>query len=936
MPVEFSAGTMAAEQWDYGVLHVTWSTPQQAATAPAPGAKGWTQLRLIRSSYGIPADESDGLVLVDEAATGGTTAHIDTRCTPGRYYYYALYVATPNDPYQAAYTYTQGDLASYAGLDYQAIQPSTGQAPDVSPLYWTRSYATTPWVRVGGAVGLAPQEWGNSGRMYDLVPRPYRVQDTETTATDVPVNSALEKFMAVLGFYLDVMRTENRRLLWLNDTEHMSDAQLQRRAADIGIARDLPALPHLRRRYVARAAELADSRGSASGVAELVNSLTGWTADVSIGYNRMLDVDQAQFQSPVYPVWDKDTPYLVGDYVTSNGFLYQAASGPSTRYYATNLTIPSGSAVSPGGSVIKQSFAVLSGGSHYLMTSSAQGQWMELTFSVATSGVYDISFASLMATDYATVTVTLNGSGIPGVSWPLDFYSKTLQESPAVYLGQLPLFSGNNVLRFTATGKNPVSGGYKMSADYWVISQVGVLTAGHAPTGSATSNSFWTYIAPGAVTLGATSPEWNPLTGGQSTWYTAAVSPVTAPQSSQSIALAGAAVGRQGEGLRNALRVTTGGTGTGDLTLQSLGPPVATAWNATTAYPQGTLVTYAGQSYRALVPTTADQPDTAPTRWARTQLTTSTSPDPQMVQHYGIPLPSTPPWSGSAPYAVGAVTAWRGHQYEATLTVPAGQAPTGYATDNLWWAWTGRDVTNLTFSMWQYRSATATGQYVRAFIEWFNEFGVLLASSVTTDTPAFLDRFEVDQTYPRSTGSAPPGTAVAAFQQTGVPIPWNTSIGDWTAVDAIARPTSWYDDSAASRKVGRMLWFNRSWVATLTTGDEIYATFISGPADATYEQGVVFRFGGGTYLLASRTRLTKCVYTTSGGAVTGSTITALGTYTGGFTFTNGMRIRVVVTPTSISVYNVTGKGPALDTLLLTVANTDNATQYGVGVLERSP
>lgn len=933
--VSFSAD-VSAEQWDYGTLNVSWSTPQQTSTSPTAGFKGWTQLRLVRSVYGIPGDESDGLILVDEPSTAGTTSYLDGQCVPGRYYYYALYVAAPNDPYQSAYTYQQGDLANFGGVDYQAIQTAAGQQPDTSPLYWTRSYATTPWVRAGAAVGLAPQDWGNTPRIYDLVPRPYRVQDTETTASDVAVNSALQKFMSLFGFFFDVVKTENHALMWLSDAERMTDAQLLRRATDLGIDGDLPALPHLRRRFVENAASLADNRGSASGLTDLVASLTGWTAEVSVGYNLLLDIDQAEFNAPVYPAWDSTTPYIVGDYVTYNGLLYQAAPGQRTRYNALDLTLPSGSAVSSGGVVVQQSVSALANGAHYFMSTSVVGQWMELTFSVAVAGTYDFSLASCMAPDYAQVGLTLNGAPMPGVPLILDYYAKTVRESTPLYFGPVPLLAGANVLRFTALRKNPVSTGYHLSADYWVISGVGVLTVGHPPTGAATSNSYWTYIAPGTVTLGATSPELNALTGGQSTWYTAAVSPVTAPQSAQTIALAGAAVGRPSEGVRNCLRVTTGGTGTGDLTVESFGPPVTTTWNTALAYAQGVMVTYAGQNYRALVPTVGDQPDTTPTRWARTQLTTSASPDPQMVQHYGIPLPHTPPWSSSSTYTAGTAVSWRGQEYEASLDVPTALAPTGYATDNAWWRWMRREVPVYTFSMWQYRAASTSGQFVRAFVEWFSEYGQLIATSLTADTPYFLDRFEIDQVYPRSTGSAPAGTITASAQQTGVPIPWNSSVGDWKVTNALAYPSTWYDDTTASRKVGRALWFNRSWVVTLTTGDEIYATFISAPSGASYEQGVIFRFGAGTYLMASRTRLTKCAYTTSGGLVTGSTITVLGTYSGGFTFADGMRIRVVVTPTNVSVYAVLGKGPALDTLLVTVANTDNSTQYGVGLLERSP
>lgn len=933
LPIAFSAGPMVCDQWDYGALHITWNTPQQTTTSPTAGFKGFTQLRLVRSPYGIPADENDGLVLVNEPSTTGTTSYVDTTGVPGRFYYYAVFVAAPNDPYQPSYTYGPGDLVSYGGASYIALQTATGQQPDTSPTYWAASTATTPWVRAAACVGLVVADHGNSGRLVDLVPRPYRVREVETTGSDPSANTQLEKFLALFGFHLDVIATENDALLGLNDVASMTDAQLWRRAYDLGLQDELPTLPHLRRRFVEEAPSLADRRGTAAGLADLVGALTGWDADVATGYNMMLNEDQAQFQAPVYPVWDAATPYQVGDYATQNNFLYQAATYPSVRINAATLTAPSPSS---GGTVVLQSNAALAYGSHYLMSSSTQGQYMDVTFSVGTAATYDVSFASLMGPDYAQVTLTLNGSPIPGVTWPIDFYSATVRESSPIYLGQLPLLSGANVLRFTATSKNPVSKGYKMSADYWIYNTVGALAVGHPPTGTATSNTYWTYLSPGTASLQATSPELNALTGGQSTWYTTAASPVTAAQSAQAIALAGAATARSSEGLRNCLRVTTAGSGTGDLTLESVGPAASTTWSASTAYVPGAMVTYNGTNYKALVPTLGDQPDASPTRWGRTQLTTSASPDPQMVQTYGIPLPVVPAWSSSGSYAIGDQVTLQGNVYAASLPVPIGQRPTGYASDNPWWRWTGRDVPIYTFSMSQYRTATAAGQYVRGMIDWFDEYGNFLASSQTSDTPFFLTRFETDQTYPRSTGSAPTGTVTAAAQQTGVPIPWNTSVGDWTTADGVAYPTSWYDDSTQSRKAGRVLWFNRAWVNALTTGDTVYATFISAPSDPTYEQGVVFRYGGGTYLMASRTRLTKMVYTTSSGLVTGTTLTVLGTYSGGFTFANGQRIRVVATPTNVSVYNVTGQGPALDTLLLTVANTDNVGQYGFGLLERSP
>lgn len=327
---------VVVEQRGYGALEVTWATPVQAgASQILAGVKSWTKLRLIRNSYGVPDTEDDGWVILETPAGTDTGTFLDDTVVPGQVYYYGAFVSTAPDTWDSTVTYYPGDLVTYNSSVYISIAAGPSGVPDLNPTYWSLSGISEQWLRCGGGVGLAVRDFGNSLLLYDSIPRPYKVAAVESTASSIPVNEQLARFCRLFGYFFDVMKCENDQLLRMNDVLRCTDRQISLLAQQMGIADRLPTLPELRRTYVRDAALIQRDRGSTASTAALVKAITGWDADVSIGYNELHDLDEAAFASPTFPVWKRDTVYsttagsqLYSDIVQYNGELYAATGTP--------------------------------------------------------------------------------------------------------------------------------------------------------------------------------------------------------------------------------------------------------------------------------------------------------------------------------------------------------------------------------------------------------------------------------------------------------------------------------------------------------------------------------------------------------------------------------------------------------------------------------
>jgi hypothetical protein len=943
---------VTVEQRGYGALEVAWDTPVQAAASQIlAGVKPWTKLRLVRNSYGIPDAEDDGWVILETSAGSDANTFLDDTTVPGRVYYYGVFVSTAPDTWNSTVTYYPGDLVSYNSSIYTAIQVGPSGAPDLSPTYWSLSPVTEQWMRCGGGVGLAVRDFGNSLLLYDHIPRPYKVETVESTASTIPVNDQLKRFCTLFGYFFDVMKTENDQLLRLNDVQRCTDRQIGLIAQQMGIADRLPSLPELRRTYVRDAALIQRDRGSTSSTADLVKAVTGWDADVSIGYNELHDLDEASFSSPTYPTWARDTVYsttagsqLYSDIVQYNGDLYAAIGTPRREsaylsYTASNPT-RTGSGV-----IVRDPDRVADPYPGYVhLDNAAIGDTLTFMFTAASGGAGAYNVLLVAVADPAGGIITAKVNGVSATMAPLDLYSPARQLIPIQLVGNFNLTATGNTLTLTVTGKNALSTGYGITASHWMLQGSGI-NLNVPPTGHAQSATYWQALTPN--TLQDTLTEQNPLTGGYGSWNLSLPTGVVNPDVSSGvnpdwwISPQGARSGTSSPGTGNSLNYTAKTTsGTREVYLAGL--IRAGAWDSTNTYAPGQAVTWnpLGWSkppvYVAKAQSVGKQPDLNPSKWEFTSYTPNTSPEPSRIITDCVHTPKVVSWSSTRTYAKGDRVAWRGHLYEAALP-SLGIFPSGYNTDSRWWRWCGLNSQRYTFTLYHNRSATAAGADVRLFANFYDSNGGFGGSGfLTSDAQLLYDRFELpDQTYPSGTGSPPAGYVKPALGQMGVPIPWNVSRGNWTNARGVVRPTSWSSAATLERKVGRALWFNRSWVYDPVpagqTGEQAHVTFMSAPDDSAgvLEHGIVFRYGANAYWLASRDRLTYTTFTVVSGAVTDVTTTVLATWT---PVKSGERFRVA-NRTGDMVVTARIPGQPWRTLAA-VSDTRNNTAVGWGLLER--
>lgn len=287
LPPAYRVDPFVSMPTDYQTISLSWTQP--AGTIQA--------FRLVRNSYGYPVDQDDGDILIDSLTYPGSQFK-DTDIIPGTYYYYGFYVAT--------------------------------------------NLSTFSWVRSGLTACLAIKNFDSYKEMFSLIPEYYvsavGKDDVITANTN---NEALQQFMQVFGWGLDLLRTQYNTYLNLNNPWKIPQTQLYNLAIQLGLEINPDIHPITLRKAVLNNATINKHRGTPNGIATEVSSLTGWNIDLQIGSNFMLNNDQSAFLDPTYASWSQYLNYNVGERVSYNNggntYVYQCAN-------ASNIgNAPSGS-----------------------------------------------------------------------------------------------------------------------------------------------------------------------------------------------------------------------------------------------------------------------------------------------------------------------------------------------------------------------------------------------------------------------------------------------------------------------------------------------------------------------------------------------------------------------------------------------------------------
>jgi tail protein P2 I len=250
---DFSVDPFQAIPLDYSTLHLTWQKPQSSAC---------TFLRLVRNPRNLPQDEDDGLYLWGSATTTPTYA----------------------EPVQRPANLTDLDLDS--GFLYYTM--------------WGWDSVNSIWVRCSDLIALVPINWGYGYRLYNLMPMAYR--DRDIVLVDPynpwPVDNPrppLQRYLSLLGFQIDFIRTELESLMSVNDAQNCSGALLPLMAQQLGLQNEPEIGMQQERQLTSNAIHLYKLKGSPRGISEFTSLLTSYPMSVLShhGYNLLLCRDDS-------------------------------------------------------------------------------------------------------------------------------------------------------------------------------------------------------------------------------------------------------------------------------------------------------------------------------------------------------------------------------------------------------------------------------------------------------------------------------------------------------------------------------------------------------------------------------------------------------------------------------------------------------------------
>ena len=214
----------------------------------------------MRSAFGVPVDQSDGVVLLDSNSGPGTPvaqreasvrAYTDSALEPGRFQYYAIWVFVP----------TAGE-----------------------------------WTRAGSVTGMALRDHDYGNRLWELTPAVHRTTTTGLLDAD---NETLRTFLRLFGTQLDHIRTEYDSLLNVNDPDLVAGHLLPLLAQQYGQFFE-PELGMRQMRVLLRnTVRLYRTKGTEAGVEGLVSAVSGFGARMRTPANLILDYNDASAEESI-------------------------------------------------------------------------------------------------------------------------------------------------------------------------------------------------------------------------------------------------------------------------------------------------------------------------------------------------------------------------------------------------------------------------------------------------------------------------------------------------------------------------------------------------------------------------------------------------------------------------------------------------------------
>jgi phage tail-like protein len=289
---DFSVAPFESMPISYSSLHLTWHNPVSADC---------TQLRLVRNGNNLPQDENDGAQVFVESNYATTNT---------------------NDAIPTGFLTSVTDIGLAGGFIYYTM------------FGW--SQANSLWIRCTDLIALVPFNWGYGWRLYNLLPMAYR--DADIVLVDPynpwPVespNPPLQRYLQLIGFQVDFIRTELESLMSISDAQNCSGALLPLMAQQLGLPHEPEVGMQQERQLVQSAVHLYKQKGSPRGITETVSILTSYptTQLVHHGYNCLLCLDDGIMYDAI-GTWQVWPPRIPNAYTGVLGPIFPALGGQAT------------------------------------------------------------------------------------------------------------------------------------------------------------------------------------------------------------------------------------------------------------------------------------------------------------------------------------------------------------------------------------------------------------------------------------------------------------------------------------------------------------------------------------------------------------------------------------------------------------------------------
>lgn len=312
-PVDYSVGAITVTQTDYTHLTLSWQPINITA---------WKSLIITKSIYGYVNTPDDGTIVATITPAIPYTSFSDADLETGKLYYYSFFISLDVASYDNATAYTQNQVVKNNNLYWRALQNTTGNIPVAGSTFWTNVAYNPVWYPAGFAAGLTVKNIGYTPKLYARTPQPYKVANSDIFANTIVDNQPLYNYLSLMGYHLDMTKTEYDLYLNSSNADVISVTSLDILGKQLGFNTDYLSSPQSRRQRVKNAASNYRLKGTKQGIHNLVADITGWDSIVTESPNIMLTADAAAFASPVQDLWDKDIFYTVGQKIQFNGYDY--------------------------------------------------------------------------------------------------------------------------------------------------------------------------------------------------------------------------------------------------------------------------------------------------------------------------------------------------------------------------------------------------------------------------------------------------------------------------------------------------------------------------------------------------------------------------------------------------------------------------------------